>query len=252
MARETEMRLKGSDRGVLKLDSIHMGFKTSTRRWPAWLLLGALAASAPAFAQQKTGPGLMDEDALTWHGITLYGVVDIGLQHDTHSAPFTPYRPAASGNIVRSNDYESATGLTPSNMGQSRVGLQGTEPLVGDWSAVFQVETFFNPQSGEIANSLKSLAMNNGVPVTSQSIGVDGSSAGQAFQTAWVGFKSAQFGTLTFGRQVTLAVGGHHHVRPQLQRDGVRPARCLEYVFRRRQQRGQPARFVAEVRCGVQ
>ncbi len=185
-----------------------MGFKTSTRRWPAWLVLAALAASAPAFAQQKTGPGVMDEDALTWHGITLYGVVDIGLQHDTHSAPFTPYRPAASGNIVRSNDYESATGLTPSNMGQSRVGLQGTEPLVGDWSAVFQVETFFNPQSGEIANSLKSLAMNNGVPVTSQSIGVDGSSAGQAFQTAWVGFKSAQFGTLTFGRQVTLLSEG--------------------------------------------
>lgn len=46
---------------------------------------------------------------------------------------------------------QSVVGLTPSNMGQSRVGLQGTEALIGDWSAVFQIETFFNPQSGEIA-----------------------------------------------------------------------------------------------------
>src|SRR5579863_9874531 len=171
-------------------------------------MVTAMTASAPAHAQQKTGPGITGDDSLTWHGITLYGVVDIGLQFDTHSAPFTPYRPAASGNIVRQNDYGSATGLTPSNMGQSRVGLQGIEPLNEEWSAVFQVETFFNPQSGEIADSLKSLAVNNGRSLTSQSIGVDGSSAGQAFQTAYVGLKSAQFGTLTFGRQVTLLSEG--------------------------------------------
>ncbi len=170
----------------------------------ALALMGAMAASLPASAQQKTGPSITDDDSLTWHGITLYGVIDLGLQFDTHSAPFTPYRPAASGNIVRSNDYQSAFGVTPSNMGQTRVGLQGNEPLVGDLSAVFQVETFFNPQSGQIANALKSLAVNNGRSATTQSIGVDGSSAGQAFQTAFVGLKSAAFGTLTFGRQTTL------------------------------------------------
>jgi predicted porin len=174
----------------------------------AVVFFGALVTMAPLHAQQKTGPGITDDDALTWHGITLYGVIDIGLQYDTHSAPFTPYRPAASGNIVRSNDYQSAVGLTPSNMGQTRVGLQGTEPLVGEWSAVFQVESFFNPQSGEIANSLKSLVVNNGKAPTAQSIGVDGSSAGQAFQTAFAGFSSARFGTVTFGRQLTLLSEG--------------------------------------------
>ncbi len=146
----------------------------------------------------------MGDDSLTWHGITLYGVVDLGLQYDTHSAPFTPYRPAASGNIVRQNDYSSVTGLTPSNMGQSRVGLQGNERLTDNWSAIFQVETFFNPQSGEVANAVKSLAVNNGRSLSTQSVGVDGSSAGQAFQTAFVGLKSTQFGSLTFGRQITL------------------------------------------------
>jgi predicted porin len=167
-----------------------------------------MAASVPALAQQKTGPGIAGDDALTWHGITLYGVVDIGLQYDTHSAPFTPYRPSASGNIVRQNSSQSVTGLSPSNMGQSRVGLQGVEPLSDEWSAVFQVEAFFNPQSGELANALKSLAVNNGRSLATQTVGVDGSSAGQAFQTAYVGLKSARFGTLTFGRQVALLVEG--------------------------------------------
>jgi predicted porin len=171
-------------------------------------LVSAMIVSVPALAQQKTGPGITGDDSLTWHGITLYGVIDIGLQYDTHSAPFSAYRPAASGNIVRQNDSQSVTGLTPSNMGQSRVGLQGVEALNEEWSAVFQVETFFNPQSGEIADSLKSLAVNNGRALAKQSIGVDGSSAGQAFQTAYVGLSSARFGSLTFGRQVTLLSEG--------------------------------------------
>lgn len=172
------------------------------------LVLFALAAAVPANAQQKTGPGVAPDESLTWQGITLYGVVDVGIQYDTHSAPFTPYRPSASGNIVRQNSYDSPVGLTPSNMGQSRVGLQGIEPLVGDWEAIFQIETFFNPQSGQIADSLKSLAENNGKALTRQSIGIDGSSAGQAFQTAFVGFRSERFGELTFGRQVTLLSEG--------------------------------------------
>jgi predicted porin len=175
----------------------------------AWILLvSSLAAAVPAHAQQKTGPGISGDDSLTWHGITLYGVIDIGVQFDTHSAPFTPYRPSASGNIVRQNSLRSVIGLTPSNMGQSRVGLQGTEALNSEWSAVFQIETFFNPQSGEIADSLKSLAVNNGRSLAAQTVAVDGSSAGQALQTAWVGLKSTRFGTLTLGRQTTLLLDG--------------------------------------------
>ncbi|GAC1452738.1 MAG: hypothetical protein PVSMB6_05570 [Steroidobacteraceae bacterium] len=65
--------------------------------WCALVALATITASTPASAQQKTGPGVPADDSLTWQGITLYGVVDVGLQYDTHSAPFTPYRPAASG-----------------------------------------------------------------------------------------------------------------------------------------------------------
>jgi len=185
-----------------------VGSRSHSRPVLGGLITACCLSANPALAQQKTGPGISGDESLTWHGVTLYGVIDLGLQYDTHSAPFTPYRPAASGNIVRQNDYQSQFGVTPSNMGQSRVGLHGVEPLTPRWSAVFQVETFFNPQSGEIADSLKSLAANNGRAPTAQSIGIDGSSAGQAFQTAYVGLKSASFGTLTFGRQVTLLSEG--------------------------------------------
>src|ERR1700722_21028956 len=136
-----------------------------------WIFLLSLLAAAPsAHAQQKTGPGITDNDSLTWHGITLYGVIDIGLQYDTHSAPFTPYRGASSGNIVRQNSGGSVLGVVSNNMGQSRVGLKGIEPLYGDWSAVFEAETFFNPQSGEVSDSLKSLAVNNGKTLANQSV----------------------------------------------------------------------------------
>jgi len=177
-------------------------------QWCALGLLTGLVATPAAFAQQKTGPGVPPDESLTWQGITFYGVIDLGIQYDTHSAPFSPYRPAASGNIVRSNSGGSVVGITPSNMGQSRIGLQGNERLSDTWSAVFQAETFFNPQSGQVADSLKSLTVNNGLPLASQSVGVDGSSAGQLLQTAFVGVKSVQFGTLTFGRQVTLLQEG--------------------------------------------
>ncbi len=182
--------------------------KVPRRGRAATLALLAALAAAPLLAQQKTGPGVPAADSLTWNGITLYGVIDIGLQYDTHMAPFSPYRPAASGNIVRSNSHQSAFGLTPSNMGQSRIGLQGTEPLTEEVSAVFQVETFFNPQSGQLADSLRSLTENNGKAVKDQSVGVDGSSAGQLLQTAYLGVKSQRFGTLTFGRQQALVAEG--------------------------------------------
>jgi predicted porin len=181
----------------------HLNYKNRAG-WCGLLLLGAMAAAAPAFAQKKTGPDIQADDALTFHGVTLYGVVDIGLQYDTHGAPFSDFRPAASANIVQKNSRQSVFGATPSNMGQSRVGLQGIEPLAGDWSAVFRLEAFFNPQSGQIADAMKSLAVNNGRTPATSTTNLDGSSAGQAFQTAYAGVSSKSFGTIVFGRQQTL------------------------------------------------
>jgi hypothetical protein len=100
-------------------------------------LLGAFVLAGVTPAQNKTGPALAPDDSLTWHGVTLYGVVDIGLQYETHGAPFSDFHPAGSANIVQKNSRQSVLGATPSNMGQSRIGLQGIKPLAGEWSAVW-------------------------------------------------------------------------------------------------------------------
>jgi predicted porin len=181
----------------------------------AGILCGALFVLAGmAQAQLKTGPDIAADDSLTFKGITLYGVIDIGVQYETHGAPFSDYHPAGSANIVQKNSNHSALGLTPNNMGQSRIGLQGVEPLTGDWSAVFKVETFFNPQSGEISDASKSMVQNNGRSLATQTTNLNSSVAGQLLQTAYVGFASRTYGTLTFGRQLTLVADGVNKYDP--------------------------------------
>jgi predicted porin len=167
-----------------------------------------LAVAGMAQAQAPSSAAPVADESLTWHGITLYGIVDIGVQYDTHGAPISDYFPGGSADIVQKNSNNSLFGVTPSNLSQSRVGLQGKEPLVGDWSAVFKLETFFNPQSGEISDGLKSLVQNNGRTLATQSTNLDTSVAGQAFQQSFAGFSSPSFGTITFGRQNTVLADG--------------------------------------------
>jgi predicted porin len=149
------------------------------------------------------------DEGLSWHGITLYGIVDLGFQYETHGAPFSDYHPAGSSNIVQKYSRESVEGLTPSNMSQSRIGLQGVEPLgVGDLQGVFRAETFFNPQSGDLSDAQKSQVLNNGKPANEQTTNLNSSVAGEAFETAYAGLSSKKFGSLTFGRQTTLVADG--------------------------------------------
>jgi len=170
------------------------------------LLLGLLSITANV-AHSQSAPAPTD-DSLTYRGITLYGIVDLGLQYQTHGAPISDYFPGGSSDIVQPNSNHSTLGVTPSNLSQSRIGLQGIEPLYEDWSAVFKLETFFNPQSGEISDGLKSLVQNNGRATAQKTTGLDTSVAGQAFQQSYLGLSHKEFGTLTFGRQNTLLADG--------------------------------------------
>jgi predicted porin len=174
------------------------------------LCISLLAATGLAQAQSgATAPAAAPVDeSLTWHGITLYGIVDIGIQNQSHGAPISDYFVGGSAEIVQKNSNHSVTGITPSNLSNSRIGLQGNEPIVGDWSGVFRLETFFNPQSGEIADALKSLAQNNGRSLATQNTNVDSSASGQTFIQSYAGFSSKTFGTFTFGRQNTVLADG--------------------------------------------
>lgn len=177
--------------------------------------LFSLAGAAPA--QSTTSPANLptvsesppSSSGLSWHGITLYGTVDVGFQYETHGAPFSDYYAASSADIVQKNSHRSIAGFTSSNLSQSRIGLQGTEPLsFGDWAGIFRLETFFNPTSGQISDALKSLAQNNGRTLDQQSTNLDSSVGGQAFQQSYAGLSSATFGTITFGRQNSVLADG--------------------------------------------
>jgi len=176
----------------------------------ACLLALPLAAAGIAHAQSSgSAPASSASDSvLTWKGITLYGIVDIGLQYQTHGAPVSDYFPNGTYSVVTKFDNGSVTGVTPNNLSQSRIGLSGNEPLLGDWAGVFRLETFFNPQSGDISDGLKSLVLDNGKALSAYTTGVDTSVAGQAFQIAYVGFSSPTYGSLTFGRHATPLADG--------------------------------------------
>jgi predicted porin len=176
----------------------------------AWRSLSAKAiagclvtAMAQAQATGSSAPAAAD-DSLTWHGITLYGIVDVDFQYETHGAPFSNYFISGGSDIVQKNSNNAVSGVTSNGMSQSRVGLQGKEPLnFMDWSAVFKLESYFNPASGEITDALKSVAQNNGRALDAQSTNIDSSIAGQPFEQAFVGISSPTWGTITFGRQNT-------------------------------------------------
>lgn len=171
----------------------------------ACLLALPLAAAGIAHAQSSgsAAPAASASDSsLTWKGITLYGVIDMDFQYENHGAPFSNYFISGGSDIVQKNSNNSVSGFTSNGMSQSRVGLQGNEPLnFMDWSAVFKLESYFNPASGQITDAVKSVAQNNGRSLADQSTNIDSSIAGQPFEQAFVGLSSPTWGTLTFGRQ---------------------------------------------------
>jgi len=168
------------------------------------LAAAVLAATGLAQAQTTapTSPPSSADDSLTWHGITLYGIVDMDFQYESHGAPFSNYFISGGSDIVQKNSNNAVSGLTSNGMSQSRIGLQGKESLhFLDWSAVFKLESYFNPASGQITDALKSVTINNGRSLADQSTNIDSSIAGQPFEQAFVGISSPTWGTITFGRQ---------------------------------------------------
>ena len=158
------------------------------------LLAGALllaGSAAQAQTTMPTAPPAPADESLTWHGITLYGIIDMDFQYETHGAPFSNYFISGGSDIVQKNSNNAVSGFTSNGMSQSRVGLQGKEPLhFMDWSAVFKLESYFNPASGEMTDALKSVTQNNGRALDAQSTNIDSSIAGQPFEQAFVGMSS--------------------------------------------------------------
>ncbi|MDZ5649623.1 porin [Nitrospirillum sp. BR 11828] len=181
----------------------------------------AQAAQSAAQAAQKVAddaahPKLPKDGSLTFYGITLYGAVDMGFSYQSHGAPLSPYYPPGLDYLVSKNGNKGIASLAPNGLSQSKVGLRGEEEFADGWSALFKVETGFNPQSGQLADGPRSMAANNGLALTKQTANGDSSHAGQAFnRAAYVGVSSREWGTVTVGRQNTLLADNIFTYDPQ-------------------------------------
>jgi predicted porin len=149
------------------------------------------------------------ECPLTWNGITLYGAIDTGGGYQTHGVPFNAYYPNGVEELVSKNSNGARYTLLPNGLGQSHIGIKGIEPIAGDWSFLFNLQTGFDPYSLQLANGPKSLVQNNTSPLDVQSANGDSSRAGQIFNTvAYGGFVNPVWGTITAGRQDSLILDG--------------------------------------------
>jgi predicted porin len=145
------------------------------------------------------------ECPLTWNGVTLYGAIDTGGGYQTHGVPFNAYYPNGVEELISKNSNGARYTLLPNGLGQSHIGIKGIEPIAGDWSFIFNLQTGFDPYSLRLANGPKSLVQNNTSPLDVQSANGDSSRAGQIFNTvAYGGVSNPVFGTLTVGRQDSL------------------------------------------------
>ena len=166
--------------------------------------------TAPAPGNYNKAPSIVvDDGSLTWHGITLYGAIDMGLAYQTHGTPLSNSAGFGLGYLISKNSNKPYFGAAPNALSSSNIGLKGNEELFPGLSAVFNLQTSFLPTSGRLADGLGSIVQNNGVPLASQTTFADSSKDGQALNTAaYGGLSSPVYGTLTYGRQNTLTLDG--------------------------------------------
>ena len=148
-------------------------------------------------------------DGLTWNGITLYGQIDAGVTYQDHGVPLNNSSASGLNYVVSKNSNRSYFGISGNALSSSFVGLKGDVAVTDGLSAVFNLQSGFNPWSGRLQDGIGSVAQNNGLSVSAQNAFSDSSKAGQAFNlAAYGGLSSPTYGTLTYGRQNALTSDG--------------------------------------------
>lgn len=162
----------------------------------------AAQASPAAMSGNPSTATAPTNDSLTWHGITLFGTVDIGIVNQTRGAELNLDSPQGLNYTLGKASNTAMTTLGPNGLSPSTIGLKGNFNTVRDVSAIFRLETGFNPLSLHLDNGPESLVDNNGRTTINQTASNDSNQAGQLFNTAgFAGLQSKTYGALTFGRQ---------------------------------------------------
>ena len=167
----------------------------------------SMAADYAAYkAEYKKAPV---NDSLTWNGITLYGLVDMGVTYQNHGAPLSSTAGLGLNYLISKNSNGSYFGVGGNALSSSFVGLKGNVELTEGLNGVFNLQTGFNPWSGKLSDGLGSIVQNNGLAIGQQNTFADSAKDGQAFNVAaYAGLSSPIYGTLTYGRQSALTSDG--------------------------------------------
>ena len=163
----------------------------------------AMAADLPYKAAVKA-PAQANDD-LCWHGVCVYGDIDMGVTYQNHGAPLSSLAGAPLDYVVSKNSNGSYFGVGPNAMSNSFIGLRGKQEIADGLYGVFNLQTLFNPENGTLTNGPGSVQQNNGLSLAQQNAYGDSSKAGQAINNvAYAGISSPIYGTFTFGRQTAL------------------------------------------------
>jgi predicted porin len=188
----------------------------------AALALGAgcaLAADSPSGSSAPAPASQSLDDFLTWHGITLYGAVDVNVVDETHGVANSSTSPPVSQYLITKNSNTNTATIGANGISNSFVGLRGIEPIGGGWSALFRIESGFDPLTGRLSDGTDSIVAQNGLTTAKQgTTEADSSRAGQPFnQAAYFGVTHPVYGALTFGRQNSIMADGVVAYDPQQQ-----------------------------------
>ncbi|WP_454754132.1 porin [Cupriavidus necator] len=123
--------------------------------------------------------------------VTLYGVVDNGIEYATNVASGPPMVNTATGEITQRPGGNRFAVLSAGGQSGSRWGMRGTESLGNGLSAVFTLESGFSADDGK------------------------SSQGGRLFgRQAMVGLQHETYGTLSFGRQYAAIYDAYSNFTP--------------------------------------
>jgi len=163
--------------------------------------IATLFAATGAFAQSTGGSS-----------VELYGILDAAVGNVQDSLSASPLFPATVNPLTATQSVATSgspaitkpvTGLFNGGISPTRWGIRGSEDLGGGMKAIFNLDSYFNINSGSLSNAAGSLASN--VKGSQTSVSAPSSVNGQLFNDqAWVGLSGSDIGTIAFGRQVTV------------------------------------------------
>jgi predicted porin len=161
----------------------------------------AAAALAAGFSAAAVAA---DDDSVTVNGITFYGSIDVGLTWQNHATPSNGYNALSTFYDMTgaTSNNKSRLQLVNSGLGNSKFGFKGADDLGDGWTALFKLETGFNPLGGVLTDGERAISQQNGVALANRTTASDTTRDGQAFnQAAYVGVSNDRWGAVTFGRQ---------------------------------------------------